>query len=143
MTSAELENLVRIGKLKREPPSMRELRGLLVSARERLVDADNMTLAFASRFDLAYNASHALALFALRHAGYRCDARYLAFQTLPHTLGMPAEVWRILAKAHERRNLAEYEGDLEHDERLLADVLVAARRVLAAIEALPQSGAIG
>lgn len=143
MTSAELENLVRIGKLKREPPSMRELRGLLVSARERLVDADNMTLAFASRFDLAYNASHALALFALRHAGYRCDARYLAFQTLPHTLGLPAEVWRILAKAHERRNLAEYEGDLEHDERLLADVLVAARRVLAAIEALPQSGAIG
>ena len=143
MTSAELENLVRIGKLKREPPSMRELRGLLVSARERLVDADNMTLAFASRFDLAYNASHALALFALRHAGYRCDARYLAFQTLPHTLGMPAEVWRILAKAHERRNLAEYESDLEHDERLLADVLVAARRVLAAIEALPQSGAIG
>jgi hypothetical protein len=143
MTSAELENLVRIGKLKREPPSMRELKGLLASARERLADAENMTLAFASRFDLAYNASHALALFALRHAGYRCDARYLAFQTLPHTLGMPAEVWRILVKAHERRNLAEYEGDLEHDERLLADMLVAARRVLTAIETLPQSGAMG
>jgi len=141
MSSAELENLVRIGKLKREPPSARELKGLLASARERLADADNKTLAFASRFDLAYNASHALALFALRHAGYRCDARYLAFQTLAHTLGMSAEVWRVLAKAHERRNLAEYEGHLEHDERLLADVLVAARRVLAAIEALPASGA--
>lgn len=141
MTSTELENLARIGKLKREPPSARELAGLLASARERLADADNATLAFASRFDLAYNASHALALFALRHAGYRCDARYLAFQTLPHTLGMPVDVWRVLAKAHERRDLAEYEGHLEHDERLLADVLVAARRVLAAIAALPASGA--
>lgn len=141
MTSTELDNLVRIGKLKREPPSARELKGLLASARERLADADNTTLAFASRFDLAYNASHALALYALRHAGYRCDARYLAFQSLQHTLGMPLEVWRVLAKAHERRNLAEYEGHLEHDERLLADMLAAARRVLAAIEAVPQSGA--
>lgn len=143
MTSSELENLVRIGKLKREPPSARELQGLLASARERLADADKTMLAFASRFDLAYNASHALALYALRYAGYRCDARYLAFQTLPHTLGMPVEVWRVLAKAHERRNLAEYEGHLEHDERLLADVLVAARRVVAAIEALPPAGAAG
>lgn len=143
MTSTELDNLVRIGKLKREPPSARELAGLLASARERLADADNATLAFASRFDLAYNASHALALFALRRAGYRCAARYLAFQTLPHTLGMPVAVWRVLAKAHERRNLAEYEGHLEHDERLLADVLAAAHRVLTAIEALPESGPAG
>lgn len=143
MSSAELDNLVRIGKLKREPPSRRELQGLLASARERLADADNTALAYASRFDLAYNASHALALFALRRTGYRCDARYLAFQTLQHTLGMPVEVWRVLAKAHERRNLAEYEGHLEHDERLLTDVLAAARRVLAAIEALPDLGAKG
>ncbi|MCM2312299.1 MAG: hypothetical protein NDI84_12940 [Steroidobacteraceae bacterium] len=143
MTSAELDNLVRIGKLKREPTSARELLGLLASARERLADADNPTLAFASRFDLAYNSSHALALYALRHAGYRCDARYLAFQTLPHTLGMPVDVWRVLAKAHERRNLAEYEGHLEHDERLLADVLTAARRVLAVVETLAESGATG
>lgn len=139
MTSAELENLVRIGKLKHERTSASELGGLLMSARERLADADNTTLAFASRFDLAYNASHALALYALRRAGYRCDARYLAFQTLPHTLGMPVEVWRVLAKAHERRNLAEYEGHMENDERLLADVVAAAHRALAAIEALPDS----
>jgi hypothetical protein len=56
---------------------------------------------------------------------------------------MPVDVWRVLAKAHERRNLAEYEGHLEHDERLLADALAAARRVLAAIDALPESGAAG
>lgn len=137
MTSAELGNLVRIGKLKVEPPSARELAGLLDSARVRLADAASPALAFDSRFDLAYNASHALALYALRRAGYRCDARYLAFQTLPHTLGMPAEVWRVLAKAHERRNLAEYEGHLERDDRLLEDLLVAARRLQDAIGNLP------
>jgi len=112
MTSTELENLVRIGRLKREPSSARELRGLLESARLRLADAATRSLSFDSRFDLAYNASHALALYALRRIGYRCDQRYLAFQTLPHTAGVPPDVWRVLAKAHERRNLAEYEGHL-------------------------------
>jgi hypothetical protein len=32
------------------------------------VDAGNAQLSFASRFDLAYNATHALALTALRNA---------------------------------------------------------------------------
>lgn len=141
MPSAELDNLVRIGRLKREPPSAREQQGLLRSARIRLVDAARTELGFDSRFDLAYNASHALALYALRRLGYRSDQRYLAFQTLPHTTGLPSEVWRVLAKAHARRNLAEYEGHLEHDERLLADLLAAAEQLRVAVEALPPAAA--
>jgi hypothetical protein len=137
MTSPELDNLMRIGRLKREPPSEREQQGLLDSADARLTDARMETLSFASRFDLAYNASHALALYALRRLGYRCDQRYLAFQTLPHTTGLPTEVWRVLAKAHERRNLAEYEGHLEHDGRLLAELIDAAGKLREAIRALP------
>lgn len=137
MTSTELENLVRIGRLKREPPSARELQGLLDSARLRLADAAIGSLSFDSRFDLAYNASHALALYALRRIGYRCDQRYLAFQTLPHTAGVPPDVWRVLAKAHERRNLAEYEGHLERDDVLLADLLTAAQRLQETVSALP------
>ena len=39
MTSAELDNLVRIGKLKREPASARELEGLRNSALARLADS--------------------------------------------------------------------------------------------------------
>ena len=39
---------------------------------------------------------------------------------------MPSEKWRVLAKAHERRTLAEYEGHLETDERLLAEVIAIA-----------------
>jgi len=128
---------MRIGRLKREPPSEREQQGLLDSADARLTDARMETLSFASRFDLAYNASHALALYALRRLGYRCDQRYLAFQTLPHTTGLPTEVWRVLAKAHERRNLAEYEGHLEHDGRLLAELIDAAGKLREAIRALP------
>lgn len=50
----------------------------------------NATLAIESRFDLAYNAAHALALAALRARGYRSDNRYVVFQALPHTLGLPA-----------------------------------------------------
>ena len=136
MTSAELDNLARIGKLKREPPSVREQQGLLQSALARLSDAGHASLSFDSRFDLAYNAAHALALYALRRTGYRSDNRYLVFQVLPHTAGLPPQVWRVLAKAHDRRNLAEYEGHLERDDQLLADLLGAAERLRIAIEAL-------
>jgi hypothetical protein len=60
MTSAELENLVRIDKLKRERYSAREFRGLVSSAEARLSDAADAKLTLDSRFDLAYNAAHAL-----------------------------------------------------------------------------------
>ena len=110
MTSSELDNIVRIGKLKREPAHEEEIAGPLRSAKERLDDASRTDLSYSSRFDLASNAAYALALAALRRFGYRSDNRYLVFQALAHTAGMAAEKWRILAKAHERRNLAEYEG---------------------------------
>jgi hypothetical protein len=93
MISAELENLAKIGKLKSEPPSPREMQGLLDSALARLADAQREDLRFDSRFDLAYNAAHALALYALRRQGFRSDNRYLVFQTLPHTAGLPPETW--------------------------------------------------
>ncbi|HRP87760.1 MAG TPA: hypothetical protein PLS34_09600 [Gammaproteobacteria bacterium] len=137
MRSTELDNLVRIGRLKPEPPSERELAGLLASARVRLEDAGQASLSFDSRFDLAYNASHSLALYALRRLGYRSDHRYLAFQALPHSTGLPPEVWRVLAKAHQQRNRAEYEGHLERDERLLADLITAAKRLSDVVSALP------
>ncbi len=134
MTSPELENLVKAGRLKREPASGEEIAGLLRSARERLADARRTDLAYASRFDLAYNAAHALALAALRRAGYRSENRYLVFQALAHTARMPASKWRILAKAHERRNLAEYEGHLEQDDRLLAGVIAIAEELRSTLD---------
>jgi hypothetical protein len=137
VTSPELENLVAIGTLKREPCSAREFEGLVRSGAARLSDAANAALALESRFDLAYNAAHALALAALRSKGYRSDNRYVVFQVLPFTVGLPAPTWRVLAKCHERRNLAEYEGVVDVDERLMSDLLEAARSVLDAVRALP------
>ncbi len=86
MTSPELENLVRAGKLKREPPAAAEIDGLRRSGEARLADAQRPELSIESRFDLAYNAAHVLALAALRRLGFRSENRYLVFQVLPHTL---------------------------------------------------------
>lgn len=143
MSLAPLDNLVKIGKLKQEPADQTEFDGLLRSGRIRLADARNPALALESRFDLAYNAAHALALAALRWHGYRPDARYLVFQVLPHTLRLGPEIWRVLAKCHEKRNLAEYEGFIEIDERLTLDLIQAAELLLSSIEnlaALPEPG---
>lgn len=75
-------------------------------------------------------------LGGLRWHGYRAANRYIVFQVLPHTLGLGAEVWRVLAKCHEVRNLGGYEGDLNIDDRLLADLIAASRAVAAALEKL-------
>lgn len=92
MTSA-LENLCGPGKpVKAEPPDAKEFAGLLRSSAARLRDAGMSGLAVESRFDLAYNAAHALCLAALRWDGYRSGNRDLVFQLLPHTLGLGPEV---------------------------------------------------
>ena len=129
MTKRELDNLVRIGQLKPEPPAKAELEGLLRSGSRRLADAERIDLSLESRFDLAYNAAHALALAALRATGYRSESRYLIFQCLQHTIGLPNEQWRVLDQAHRKRNLAEYEGEMDVDEQLVEAMLRVAREV--------------
>ena len=57
------------------------------------------------------------------------DGRYIVFQALPHTLGLGPEVWRVLDKCHSIRNLGEYEGDLNVNERLVADLIAACHAV--------------
>ena len=106
MTKNEaLENLVKTGMLKQEPPGREEIAGLLRTGSIRLDDAQNTAIAPESRFDLAYNAAHALALAALRIHGYRSDKRFVVFQVLPHTLGVGTATWRLLDKCHRERNM--------------------------------------
>jgi hypothetical protein len=135
--SKELVNLERLGKLTPESGTRGEIAGLLASGAERLADARNEILALSSRFDLAYNAAHAFSLAALRWHGYRSENRYLVFQVLPHTLRLPAATWRVLAKAHELRNVAEYEGHFDVDATVLRNLIEAAEAVRAAAAALP------
>jgi hypothetical protein len=136
MTSA-FENLCGPGKpLKLEAPDAKEFAGLLRSGMARLKDARNTSLSLEGRFDLAYNAAHALCLAALRRHGYRSGHRYLVFQLLPQTLGLGPEVWRLLSKCHDIRNLGEYEGDLRIDERLVTDLIAACEVVVGKVTAL-------
>jgi len=125
------------GPLHREPPNLAEFEGLVRSGERRLVDAERKENSLESRFDLAYNASHALCLAALRHKGYRSSKRYIVFQVLPHTLGLGPEVWRVLDRAHNERNRGEYEGDLTVDERLLGEVIECCKTVVSALRTLP------
>ncbi len=128
--SDNLENLVRSGGLKAEPPDRRECEGLMRSATDRLQDARNTALSFSSRFDLAYNSAHALALTALRLQGYRSDRRYLVFQCLRHTLDLEKTTVRLFGLCHERRNLAEYEGYMHEDENLLTELIAETESLL-------------
>lgn len=52
-SNESLENLLRSGVLKAEPPDRKECEGLMRSALDRLKDARTCTLSFSSRFDLA------------------------------------------------------------------------------------------
>jgi hypothetical protein len=139
MNLQPLENLVKSGNLQRESLAMMELAeidGLISSGTRRLKDARNDALSVESRFDLAYNAAHALALAALRLCGYRSTNRYTVFQVLPHTLGLENEKWRVLDSAHKKRNSSEYDGVFDVDLSLVESVIRVAGDLDAGVRAL-------
>jgi hypothetical protein len=133
MGKQALDNLVKIHKLKAEAASQKEFDGMLASARMRLADAQNKSLNSDSQFDLAYGAAHRLALAALRHQGYRSEDRITVFQTLVHTVGTDTVDIQVFLRAHNERNLAEYEGRMEINEKLLADLIRCTKKLDAAV----------
>ena len=137
-----LQNLLKIGQLKAEPPGQSEFNGLVKAAANRLRDAENPANSADSRFTLSYDAAHSLALAALRWHGYRTADRYTVFQALPHTLSFSTPRWRFLDDCHRRRNIVLYDGDLIEDEPLIEALIVVTRELLAAVgrlEPVPSS----
>lgn len=132
----ELDNLVRIGQLKAEPRNTQEVTRMLAMAQTRLGDAKLSSLSLEGRFSSAYNAAHAAALAALRWHGYRSENRYAVFQCLTHTVGWPANRWRVLDTAHQKRNLAEYEGYLEVEESTVSEMCVLVQGLIADVQNL-------
>jgi hypothetical protein len=130
MSLDELRNLAKIGQLKTEPRNMQEVKRLLSMARTRLEDASLQKMSLEGRFTSAYNASHAAALAALRWHGYRSENRFTVFQCLVHTLGWSASQWRVLDAAHQKRNLAEYEGFLDVQEALVTELIDLAQKLI-------------
>ena len=122
MSHPALDNLVSIGRLKAEPRNEIEVERMLAMARSRLADAGQSNISLEGRFTSAYNAAHAAALAALRWHGYRSENRFTVFQTLTHTLNWPASRWRVLDAAHQKRNMAEYEGFLEIEESAIVEL---------------------
>ena len=132
----ELDNLVRIGQLKAEPRNAQEVTRMLAMAQTRLSDTKLSKMSLEGRFTSAYNAAHAAALAALRWHGYRSENRYTVFQCLTHTLGWPANRWRVLDTAHQKRNLAEYEGYLDVEESTVAELCALVQSLIADVQAL-------
>ena len=119
MSNEFLDNLVKIGKLKADPSTDDEIKGLVRRGLIKIEDCKQASLSEESRFDIAYNAAHALCLAALKKAGYRSENRYIVFQCTQHTIDLKPEYWRILSDAHRVRNVAEYEGDIVINRQLL------------------------
>jgi len=119
MSSENLDNLVKIGQLKAGPSTDDEINGLIRRGLVKIADYKRADLSVDSRFDLAYNAAHALCLAALRRAGYRSENRYIVFQCTQHTISLEPEYRRVLSNAHRERNVAEYEGDVVVNEQLV------------------------
>lgn len=136
MTLEKLDNLVKINRLKLEPPDQKEFDGMVASAKCRLQDAKVEGLSEEGRFTLVYGAAHAISLAAMRWHGYRSDNRYLVFQCLQHTVGLDNVKWRVLDHCHKIRNLAEYEGHLEISLQLLKELLEISEELVALVEAL-------
>ena len=137
MASSEeaLANLLKVGQLKAEPPDKNEFDGMVSAGARLLSDAGIFQLSLDGRFHLAYDAAHYFALAALRLNGYRSTNRYIVFQALEHTLSIPANKWRLLAKCHDNRNLALYEGAFSTNEQLLDELILITKELQVAVSA--------
>ena len=139
MGPAALDNLVKIGQLKPEASSKAEVERLLQSARSHLADAQLKGVSLNGRFAGVYSASHAAGLAALRWHGYRSENRFTVFQCLAHTVQWEAARWRALDRAHQMRNLAEYEGSLDVEESTIAELIALTKELIADVAKLINS----
>jgi hypothetical protein len=105
-------------------------------ARTRFADARLAGASAEGRFTSAYNAAHAASLAALRWHGYRSESRFMVFQCLSHTVGWPAARWRVLDAAHQKRNLAEYEGVLDVEESAIKELCAVTAELIADVAKL-------
>jgi hypothetical protein len=127
---------VAIGKLKAEPRNDAEVARLLAMARTRLADSRLAGASAEGRFTSAYNAAHAASLAALRWHGYRSESRFMVFQCLSHTVNWQAARWRVLDAAHQKRNLAEYEGVLDVEESAIKELCALTAELIADVNKL-------
>jgi len=118
-----LENLQNIGRLQRHEPTALEIRRLLASAEAALADAKRAQNNAATRFDVGYKAIMQCALAALMANGFRPSTsepghQQTTIQTLPKTIGLPADKMKVLDAFRRARNMSDYEGEPVEDAKV-------------------------
>ena len=111
-----LENLLRTRQLIRHVPTAAEVHRLLNAIERNLADAGVAAISDEARFDLAYKAAMQCTLVALHVNGFRPSTsepghHATAIQTLPLTLGISDQDWRVLDALRRKRNASDYAGD--------------------------------
>jgi len=111
-----LENLLKIGQLKRHESDEKEIGKLLTSARRNLADARVNAVSPETRFDAAYKALMQAGIVALLAHGYRPDTarpghHQTVIQSLRLTTGISASRINVLDTLRRKRNLSDYMGE--------------------------------
>jgi hypothetical protein len=111
-----LANLFKINRLQEFVPGAEGIQLLLAAAARNLKDATLEGLSTDNRFDAAYKTIMQCAMIGLWANGYRTSTNQpghhqTALQSLPLTLGLPADSVIIFDALRKQRNVNDYEGD--------------------------------
>ncbi len=129
-----LENLLKIGQLKRHATDAAEIERLREAARRNLADARVAAISVETRFDAAYKAIVQVSLAALMANGFRPDTNrpghhMTLVQSLTKTIGLGGDRVTILDTLRRKRNLADYTGE-DIDESSMRHCLHEAEQLL-------------
>jgi hypothetical protein len=134
-----LENLLRIGSLKRHQPSDADLLRLLGAAHQGLKDTEIPGLSAGSRFDMAYKAIMQCALLAMMANGFRPSSNApghhaTIIQSLPKSIGIQKKQMALLDQLRHKRNLHDYTG-MDVSEKEADACMLAAAELFDTVEA--------
>lgn len=134
-----LDNLLKIGRLKKHTTDHVEIDNLLAAARRNLSDARVENISTENRFDAAYKCIMQCALAALMANGFRPDTKVpghhqTVIQSLPRTIGLPPARIAVLDTLRNKRNLSDYTGKYI-DPASLATCIQEAERLLGEVDA--------
>lgn len=140
MTSINLLNLAKIGQLDPVPLSVDLVKRMLLSAKQRLRDAEFTQNSPETRFDCAYTAIRVVADIGLHLNGFRTSTskpghHQTAVQCLLHTLGVDAATVRILDGLRKQRNLSDYDGEMV-TEAALQECLRQAQAIVTRVDSV-------
>lgn len=127
-------NLIKINSLKESDRDEDELQQYINVGTDLLRDAQNAALSPYSRYMLAYDGIHSLAMAVLLHYGTRPGNdkghRSIAFEKLIDELKIDLGLRKIIKDAHDRRNETTYRSALPPISHKDAENVIAALRMV-------------